>query len=340
MAGLLAVLAGISLMGMRHEPAKREFMSLGDSNFLRGLWSIVVVLVHVPVMYQNPIQDMLGSFAYIGVTFFFMTSAFGLKYSMTHKKGYLERFWMKRLPAIVVPAFMAHALAGVTEAMQGHSVTVFSFVGLGRWVQVLLCYYVFFWLVHRVGARWIPSEKRRDAVLCLCVVALSLGERLLGANRFWAVESLGFAYGIVAANKQETLARWFGKKWGWKSLALASAGVGLGLAYLKCKPVAFWGDYLLKIALGMALLALMFALIGKLRVGNAVSRFLGDISYEIYLLHGVAFGVLVCCRPRFEMNSGTFIWLALCLTVLGSVLVDKASRSLIGFWKAKMRLTK
>ena len=314
-------------------------MSLADCNYLRGLWSIIVVLVHVPVVFQNPVQDMMGSFAYIGVTFFFMTSAFGLKYSMAHKQGYLDRFWMKRLPSIIVPAFIAHALSGATKVMQGQDVGFFSFVGLGRWVQVLLLYYVIFWFIHRVSARWIASEGRRDFFLCLCIVVISLMDRLSGFNRLWAVESLGFVYGIVVANRQEMIANWLDKKWKRKSIVLATASMGLGLAYLKYKPVAFWGDYLLKIGLGVALLALMFALIGKARVGNAISRFLGNISYEIYLLHGAAFGVLVCCRPDLDMNSGLFIWLALCLTVLGSALVNVASRYLIRCWKTKLGLS-
>ena len=106
---LLAGLVGICLTGARYDVGKTGFMSLEDTNFLRGMWSIIVVLVHIPAAYQNPVQDMLGSFAYIGVTFFFMTSAFGLKYSMAHKKGYMESFWRKRLPPVLVPALLVQA---------------------------------------------------------------------------------------------------------------------------------------------------------------------------------------------------------------------------------------
>lgn len=75
---LVLALAGITLWGIKYDPNKNSFMSIEDTTFLRGFWCIIVVLVHVPEAYQNGIQDMLGSFAYIGVTFFFMTSAYGL----------------------------------------------------------------------------------------------------------------------------------------------------------------------------------------------------------------------------------------------------------------------
>lgn len=51
------------------------------------------MLVHVPYAYQNRIQGMIGSFAYIGVTFFFMTSSYGLALSLTKKPEKIKHFW-------------------------------------------------------------------------------------------------------------------------------------------------------------------------------------------------------------------------------------------------------
>lgn len=56
-----------------------SFFNLTNTTAMRGFWCIIVILVHIPAVYQNRIQDLMGSFAYIGVTFFFMTSAYGLK---------------------------------------------------------------------------------------------------------------------------------------------------------------------------------------------------------------------------------------------------------------------
>lgn len=53
-----------------------HFFNLTNTTAMRGFWCIIVILVHIPAVYQNRIQDLMGSFAYIGVTFFFMTSAY------------------------------------------------------------------------------------------------------------------------------------------------------------------------------------------------------------------------------------------------------------------------
>ena len=75
--GLLVLgLAIAALRGITINPDKDSFMSKDDAVFLRGFWCVIVILVHIPAAYQNRVQDALGSFAYIGVTFFFMTSAY------------------------------------------------------------------------------------------------------------------------------------------------------------------------------------------------------------------------------------------------------------------------
>lgn len=64
---------------------------------LKGLCCLIVIYVHVPVAYRNPIQDAIGSFAYICVTLFFLISAYGMMLSAERKEEYLRHFWRNRL---------------------------------------------------------------------------------------------------------------------------------------------------------------------------------------------------------------------------------------------------
>ncbi len=150
MGVLVLALAGTTLWGIKYDPNKNSFMSIEDTTFLRGFWCIIVFLVHVPVAYQNRIQDMLGSFAYIGVTFFFMTSAYGLKWSLEHKPGYMDHFWRRRLPSILIPALIANAFGVIVRGINGEAITPLSFLNINAWVKVLLLYYAIFWLIYGV----------------------------------------------------------------------------------------------------------------------------------------------------------------------------------------------
>lgn len=94
------------------------------------------------------------------------------------------------------------------------------------------------------------------------------------------------------------------------------AGV-LGIGYLKYKTIPFFGDYILKIALGVAIICFILVLNVKVKFGNRVSAFLGSISYEVYLIHGIAFGLVSWMLPDSE--SGVFIAFSIIVTVVLSV---------------------
>jgi peptidoglycan/LPS O-acetylase OafA/YrhL len=319
-AGLMTLLVlGIALSalwGAKYDPERNSFMSVEDSTFLRGLWCIIVVLVHIPKAYQNRIQDMLGSFAYIGVTFFFLTSAYGLKYSLIHKKAYMNHFWRRRLPGILIPALVANAVGVLINAAGGEPIAALSFLHINSWVKVLLLYYLIFWLVYHILPRFTGAGRWQDVAMCAIVIVISRVDRLtpFKITSIWIVEPLGFAYGIIAANHGDEIKRWMGDRWGSKSVGLMVLSGVLGVAYLKFKPVAFAGDYLLKIALGLAITAFIFTVLCRVRVGNRVNRFLGSISYEVYLMHHAVFALLMLINPS-GMNSGAFVVASVIVTV-------------------------
>ena len=89
------------------------------------------------------------------------------------------------------------------------------------------------------------------------------------------------------------------------------------------KGIPFWGDYVLKIVLGMAILGLILGLNTKISIGNRVSRLLGAISYEVFLLHDVSFFMLEKVFPG--LNSGVFILMSLLVTAALSLAVQRIS---------------
>ena len=110
------------------------------------------------------------------------------------------------------------------------------------------------------------------------------------------------------------------------------AGI-LGVGYLMGKGIPFWGDYVLKIVLGAAILGFMLTLNGKISIGNRVSRGLGIISYEVYLLHDAAFSLLEHLLPG--VSSGVFILTSLLITMILSLIVHKASAWILPVFNKK-----
>ena len=60
-----------------------------------------------------------------------------------------------------------------------------------------------------------------------------------------------------------------------------------------------------------------------IKIGNKISWFLGNISYEIYLSHHIAFYLVKEILPN--VNSGIFILISLLVTILISILINLCS---------------
>lgn len=315
----LLLAAGVKLMD-----SCNHFFDKTNTNALRGFWCLIVVLVHIPAAYQNKIQDMIGSFAYIGVTFFFMTSSYGLSLSVANNPATLKDFWIKRLPKLLIPCLIINCVTAFFNYMKGNEISIWSFIWINDWVQWLLICYLIFWATHKY------SGKYQNAAICIFVILFSLIVYVCKhwiERTTWCTEVFGFVWGVMLFKFKDSFVRWMQSKWFAKCLILCMIAGLLGISYLKLKPVVFYGDYLLKILLGISITVFMLAVNTHLSIGNRVSNFLGSISYEVYMLHGTVFGLVNFIMPSIE--SGLFILFSIIITVALSKLIQIFSKRLL-----------
>lgn len=323
MTFIVLFLAATLLINAKRKSESSHFFNFQNSNTLRGFWSLVVVLVHIPLAYQNRIQDIIGSFAYIGVTFFFMTSAYGLRISVEKSPASIKFFWRRRLPKLLIPCLLANIVQILFLAAEGKDISVLMLVNISLWVEWLLVCYLIFWICQKYIGSFVG-----DLIICIVVIGFSLtvyAFRDLIKNVTWCTEVFGFVWGIALFHKKDKFAAWMSKSWISKSLVLCLVAGVLGVLYLKFKFISFWGDYALKILLGAAITAFMLALNTRIEIGNRISSFLGRISFEVYLLHGIVFDVIESIAPN--MASGVFILTSLVLTIFLSAWLQR-----LGCW--------
>ncbi len=302
-----------------------HFFDLQNSNCMRGFWCLIILLVHVPQEYQNTLQDALGSFAYIGVSFFFMTSGYGLMLGVLKEPDSIKQFfWKKRLTKLLIPLVFVNIVTVLAELAIFKTFNWKQFISITAFVRQILLFYLLFWLVFRILPKKMTINLK-TAVLCFLVVIMSVVIYLLKGRIWfaWPVESMGFLYGVLLAKHKGLVEKTTVSKGFVKIAILCVVSLVFGVLYLKFKHTVFVGDYLLKLLLGASLLAFMLLLNTKFSIGNAISRFLGKISYEVYLIHNVVF-VILAALP-IEFNSGIFIILSMALTVALSYVVNIAT---------------
>lgn len=319
MCGILLFLVFILVFGAKYFPAGNDsFFDQNNSKAMRGFWCLIVLLVHVPQAYQNPVQDMIGSFGYIGVTFFFMTSAYGLSVGIHNNPNSVNNFWRIRLPKLLIPNWTNNLIVALLFlVMFGKRSSFGSYFLINGWVKWLLACYAVFWLVHYFNR----SKKHYTLFVSVLVIMLSILIYYLkltgnGNSTTWCTESIGFVWGMLMFSMHDKIKRFFAWKWITKASVTCLLSLMLGVSYLQFKHVIFWGDYILKIILGLSILCFILVLNSTIKIGNRISWFLGDISFEIYLIHGAVYQLIQRILPN--ISSGLFILLSITLTVLAA----------------------
>lgn len=291
------------------------FFDLNTTGSLRGIWALVVLMVHIPSSYQNPVQDMIGSFAYVGVTFFFMTSGYGLFLSMEKKPNFLKNFWRKRLPGLLLPMLISNIVFVVAKfwlKLEWSFQDVFMVTG---WVKQLLIFYGIFWIIYGVLPETLPQRSKTGLfIAAIALFSITAYAGWLSFITVWPTESFGFIYGALLYRYRDHFVRFATSGWVVKCAVACVLSAVTGVGYLMLKHWVFFGDYLLKILLGALILLLLLLWNAKKPIGNYVAKFLGSISYEIYLLHGAVFVILQACRT--DWNSGVFVASSILVTVL------------------------
>lgn len=328
---LLVTVAALFLYGVKADREGTFFMSKDFTTTMKGLAAIVVVFVHFPTEYQNKLQDLVGSFAYVAVTVFFLFSAYGMLLSVDRNERYLKTFWINRIAGLVVPNWMVNfALAAIIFLFASKSVEMDNVFQLNTYVWVLLGYCVVFYLVELMSKRYrLFSRRIADGLLMASVVFASFATYFLcnETKSYWCYERFGLLWGILLLRYLPQIRQWLSSKRVAKIVVLTLISGILGICYLKYKEVWFYGEFILKVALGLAIILWLFICAYRLRISNAVTRFLGDISFEIYLSHYYIMGTIAYFMPG--LDSGLFIWATFIATIAFSAALHQLNRRLI-----------
>lgn len=316
-----------------------SFFSKDFTTVLKGLACLVVIYVHVPEAYQNPVQRMILSFGYVGVTIFFLISAYGMQLSVEKSKTYLKTFWRNRLVSLLIPTLLVNILdIALRMGILHRDFSVNVLIYICGYVKVLLAYCLWFFIVELLR-RKIKKDILCDVLLIAGVFGSSLFDYFTNigvANSSvanWPFERMGLVWGLLLYRFRKPVANFFANKQLKKTIILLIVSLVMGVAYLKFKHIVFWGEYLLKISLGFAIIAFTlcssygFALKGK------VCMFIGGISFEIYLIHEITMRVLA--NTIKGSDSGVFIILTVAITIALATIINKIGKPLVKLGRSK-----
>ena len=282
-----------------------------------------MLLISFVLNIRNVDAGRLRIFSTIGVWligFFFFCSGYGLITSLRTKQDYLKGFLVKRVLIVLVPFFLCNYAYMSVELLRGMQFStpelIASFFGVlltnsQMWfaVEIMLLYIVFFLLFTYV---------KKEKVCIMTIVALTAMITLIGmlntrpfclSNWFWGEwwfnTSFMFLFGMIMAHSEEKIIAFVKKRYPIVLLLCLVAAIGLSfpvnaMAEMGTYYCEYEGSFtilqifMIKFVTLLCQFAMVFfadavvlMAMMKIKCGNRITRSLGSVSLELYLIHNL-----------------------------------------------------
>lgn len=344
---LAVLIIGILLVfGLAHcLKGKQEtvLMSKDTTLTLRGVAIIGIVLHHLTQYFENlgPLFVPFNQSGYILTALFFLFSGWGCYYSLRSldKKlcadGSSGEAKSALLPTLkwtvvhclrVILDFVVIFIINVVlfqifnvDADLSVKTTVRELFTMTQptWVSwypkiQLLCYVI-------LGVSYLLSKKHKEIVALAVVLVYIAITWTLGFQSMWYTSVLCFPIGLIAAKYLPALRL---KKW---QFALAAVVCGIGFSALFILQIRYYTNLFRFLSAPLFCLCVM-ALTGIVNFNNAGLKYVGNISFEIYLIHLMFIRIFT----HFGTETNLSIAAITILTVLFAIPVNRFVVWLVG----------
>lgn len=275
-----------------------DYLSKRNSDCLKGIFAVCVLMHH---LYQNSgllHNSVLGTglqlLGYVSVGVFFFLSGYGLLYSYQQKgKEYLRAFPRKRLLPFYLMMILLIVIYSVYMLIMGETLTLsavaqsFLFgatvISKGWYLQMQLLCYICFYFVFSVCRKKTTGL----TVLTLLTAVYILVMMLLDYSASWYVSTPLFTAGMWFACCKDGIDAWLQNRRNWL-LAFLGAGILFSAAYMGYRSTDLkWLDAALLTLQECAFVLGVLLVIGKVRLDCRLTRMLGAISLEVYVMQGM-----------------------------------------------------
>lgn len=297
-----------------------NYLSTETGKAYRGLFSIVVIFHHLALSTQGGLL-FRGFFVvgYLAVAVFFFYSGYGLQKSyITKKDDYRKSFIKNRIPTILIPYIIVtflywglSYLLGIDYSVNdvlGGLVNGYPIVPNSWYIIAIILWYFAFWDLMFI------FRNRYFAMLlggCLFYVVYIYICRKLGFGSWWYnsvhLVIVGMAWAIYESEITHFIKTHFIiTPLVWVTFVVLFIAKQKFISYIPIRGIGF----IFEITTAFFFVASVLLFSTKVTIGNKILQFLGEISLETYLIHGL---FIQFFRSNIIYVSNEFIWSSLVL---------------------------
>lgn len=300
-----------------------DFMSLSQTKALQGFTALCIMFHHISQKtcaywldrkYIHPGLEFFVDIGFIFVGIFLFCSGYGLLKSVQTKPDYLKGFIRKRIVPVILAFYSTGIIFLIIRFFMGENLSttriIYYVTGLqlsnpNSWYVIALpIFYFGFYFAFK------NCKKENTAILItsLVVFVYTLIGTFTNHNNFWMrgewwYNSVHlFPLGLLFAKFEKTIVEKI-KKHYWIYLITSFIGIfvffvlsKIATGFLSYYGENFhanyivlrrWGCLLSQILVSCSAVFFVFMLGMKIRIGNKFLAFMGSITLEFYLLHGI-----------------------------------------------------
>jgi len=344
---------------------KESFLSLSQMKAMQGFFAVCILLHHAgqktcaswhPAQYTVHGLDLFVPFGYFFVGIFFFCSGYGLLRSVREKEGYLKGFCRKRILPIVFLFYVTAWILLPVRVLLGEKMNPLKYIcyitgsmlcNSYSWYAIaIVIFYLFFYVSFRIC-------KKEDHAIWLttaCVLAYTLLGTIVNHNVFWLrgewwYNSVHlFWIGLLFARYEKPVLDFVKKHYG---ACLVSAIVVCVLFYGLSEiaqgiwsyygetwgapdtVLRRWGCLVTQVIASCGFVFAVFLIGMKLEIGNKALTWLGSVTLEFYLIHGLfvdlfGFQFEDSLKPLFYIrNAALYLVVVVALTIPSTLLLKK-----------------
>ena len=310
-----------------------DYLSNKSTKSLKGLLALLIIFHHISQKITT--GENFSNFEYMGryiVALFFFLSGYGLFFQYNNNVNYMKNFLRKRLVRIFIPFFVFIVIYVIYRAILGEVINVDFFISFwkdhsniiynGWFINSIIVLYVIFYV----------SFKKKDSKIAIFkLVFLTL------VYIFWKayqdhgdweyVSIMAFLLGVFWMKYRVSIDKFIEKNY---FIFLVSFSI---LVYVFrhyediMKDIGITNRYVYYGIVGnlctMVFVVYFLLLTNKLNFSNKYLDFLGSISFEIYMIHGLVMHYLGRFLVSSDVNDVLYTIVVLFVSIVSAYYIKK-----------------
>ncbi len=293
-----------------------RYLTQDTCNSYKGFFAIIVLLHHLAQRISPGIiiSDFTGV-GYLAVSMFFFFSGFGLQKKNLSDNTYKNGFLLKRIPAILIPYavmtfiyWLLYALLGDVRTISdmwtefykwGNPIVWFSW-----YVVSILVFYIAFYVLMKI------FKQRKFAMVLggiIYYIIYLIICRALSFGPWWYMTSFILVLGILWASWEEEILTFLKKSsfilmpFIWVIFVLVSVNQW----NIRNALSQSWSEVIFCMIMSTLFVLGVILTSARFMFGNKILNFLGNISFELYMVQGA---IMLALRNDYFYIGNDTVW--------------------------------